>query len=127
MIKTLKVKKKILTLTTIKWSLFITLITLSIICDYYYVHHSNLLRNLILISLITLTLGASIFTKFGKKIFILAKEATYEVKSITWPNLKETLHITCIVIIATILLSLILWGLDNILIFLISLFTSIRL
>jgi len=74
-----------------------------------------------------LSLGMSLFTEFGKRILTLSKEATYEVKLITWPNLKETLHITCIVIIVTVLLSLILWGLDNILIILISLVTSIRL
>ncbi|HMI77006.1 MAG TPA: preprotein translocase subunit SecE, partial [Buchnera sp. (in: enterobacteria)] len=50
-----------------------------------------------------------------------------EIKKIIWPNQKETFYTTFIVVIATICMSLILWGLDNILFRLVSFITHLRL
>lgn len=127
MIKITKLKKKFNILEITKWSFLSLLIIISIFCNYYCIQHSDLLRSIILTGIITLSIGMIFLTKLGKKFLMLIKDSQQEIKLITWPNLKETLHITCIVIIATILISLIIWGLDNVLIILISLITSIRL
>lgn len=49
---------------------------------------------------------------FKMKIFIL--EAWKEVKKIAWPNRRETMQFTWIVFIFVAILSLILWGVDSI-------------
>ncbi len=65
----------------------------------------------------TVALGILIFFYFGAlgfqmKIFTL--EAWKEVKKIAWPNRKETMQFTWIVFIFVAVLSLILWGVDSI-------------
>ncbi|QCI23556.1 preprotein translocase subunit SecE [Buchnera aphidicola] len=60
-------------------------------------------------------------------MFFLIHETKQEIYKITWPNLTETFRTTIIVIITTFIISLILWGLDNILIRLVSFITSLRI
>ncbi|XBC41825.1 MAG: preprotein translocase subunit SecE [Buchnera aphidicola (Kaburagia rhusicola rhusicola)] len=113
-------------LEIIKWFSIGTLILLTFI-NYYCTNLSLLLRVIIIISLISLTAGILYLTKQGKKFFLLIYESKKEIKKITWPNLRETFHTTVIVIIATFIISLSLWGLDNILIQFVSFVTSLRL
>lgn len=113
-------------LEIIKWFSIGTLILLTFI-NYYCTNLSLLLRVIIIISLISLTIGTLYLTKQGKKFFLLIYESKKEIKKITWPNLRETFHTTIIVIIATFIISISLWGLDNILIHFVSFVTSLRL
>ncbi|WP_075431652.1 preprotein translocase subunit SecE [Buchnera aphidicola] len=59
-------------------------------------------------------------TKIWKKCFIFLQESTRELNNIIVPKKIDSLKTTAIVIIITILLSLILWVLDNFLMHLIS-------
>ncbi|AAO26784.1 preprotein translocase SecE subunit [Buchnera aphidicola str. Bp (Baizongia pistaciae)] len=127
MIKATKLKKKYDKLKIAKWSFLGILIILFILSNHYYIKHSNIFQNILLTSLTILSTGLIFLTKSGKKFLIFTKSAIHETKLITWPNFKDTLHVTFTVIIVTILLALILWGLDNILIWFISLITSLRL
>ncbi|XBC39781.1 MAG: preprotein translocase subunit SecE [Buchnera aphidicola (Chaetogeoica yunlongensis)] len=127
MIKKKKLKKKNKKLEIIKWSILSILVIILILKYIFYFKYSNYYYNIILTSSILLIIGIFLSTQTGKFFINLAKESIHEIKSITWPNLKETFNITLTVIIVTILLSLILWGLDNISVILISFITSIRL
>ncbi|XBC43362.1 MAG: preprotein translocase subunit SecE [Buchnera aphidicola (Meitanaphis flavogallis)] len=126
MTKIIKFYKNSYFLEIIKWFSIGTLILLTFI-NYYCTNLSLLLRVIIIISLISLTIGTIYLTKQGKKFFLLIYKSKEEIKKITWPNLRETFHTTIIVIIATFIISLSLWGLDNILIRFVSFVTSLRL
>ncbi|XBC39277.1 MAG: preprotein translocase subunit SecE [Buchnera aphidicola (Nurudea shiraii)] len=103
------------------------LIILILFNHYYYSSLSSLLHITITTLLISLIITIIFLTKQGKKILFLINETKKETKKIHWPHLKETFHTTIIVIIVTIVISLILWGLDNILIRVVSFFTSLRI
>ena len=53
-------------------------------------------------------------------------EARTEVRKVIWPTRQETLHTTLIVAAVTAVMSLILWGLDGILVRLVSFITGLR-
>ncbi len=61
-----------------------------------------------------------------KATLAFAREARVEMKVI-WPTRQETLQTTLIVAAVTAVMSLILWGLDGILVRLVSFITSLRL
>lgn len=63
-------------------------------------------------------------TRQGKAFYSFIKEAKQEIKRVTWPTRKETLQMSAFVIIMTIVLAFILWGVDSILLLLIRWFTG---
>ena len=56
----------------------------------------------------------------------VVREARTEVRKVIWPTRQETLHTTLIVAAVTAVMSLILWGLDGILVRLVSFITGLR-
>ncbi|MBZ2279130.1 MAG: preprotein translocase subunit SecE, partial [Buchnera aphidicola] len=67
-----------------------------------------------------------IFTKKGQKGLSFIKDSKQEIYKITWPKYKETIYTTCIIIFVTIILSIILWGVDNIIFRLITSIINLR-
>ncbi len=65
-------------------------------------------------------------TTKGKATVAFAREARTEVRKVIWPTRQETLHTTLIVAAVTAVMSLILWGLDGILVRLVSFITGLR-
>ncbi|WP_343153742.1 preprotein translocase subunit SecE [Buchnera aphidicola (Mindarus keteleerifoliae)] len=66
-------------------------------------------------------------TKKGKKIFLLIKEAKTEFNKIIFPKKKETFYMTLVIVLVTFLTSILVWGLDNILFYIISTITKLRI
>ena len=60
-------------------------------------------------------LGIAAVTEKGRTFLAFAKEARIEVRKVVWPTRQETTHTTLIVMVATVIMALILWGLDGIL------------
>ncbi|CCK04854.1 Preprotein translocase subunit SecE (TC 3.A.5.1.1) [Cronobacter sakazakii 701] len=67
-----------------------------------------------------------LLTTKGKATVAFAREARTEVRKVIWPTRQETLHTTLIVAAVTAVMSLILWGLDGILVRLVSFITGLR-
>ena len=56
----------------------------------------------------------------GRRLFNFAKEARIELYKIVWPTRQETVHTTMIVAALVVTMSLIMWGMDSILLWLIG-------
>lgn len=82
--------------------------------------HSDKVHIIINGLLIILCICLLVYTKIWKKCFIFLQESKRELKNIIVPKKIDSLKTTALVIIITILLSLILWVLDNFLMRLIS-------
>ncbi|MCV2502231.1 MAG: preprotein translocase subunit SecE [Candidatus Lightella neohaematopini] len=50
-----------------------------------------------------------------------------ELKQVSWPNYKDAINITIIITVVTIIISLIIWGLDTLLINIISFITKLKI
>ena len=99
-------------LEAMKWVVVVALLLVAIVGNYLY-------RD------IMLPLRALLTTK-GKATVAFAREARTEVRKVIWPTRQETLHTTLIVAAVTAVMSLILWGLDGILVRLVSFITGLR-
>ncbi|MGL9760308.1 MAG: preprotein translocase subunit SecE [Symbiopectobacterium sp.] len=113
-------------LEVIKWLVVATLLAVAIVGNYYYRGYSLPLRTLAVVSLIAAAVGVALLTAKGKAMVTFVREAFTEVRKVIWPTRQETLHITLIVAAVTAVMSLILWGLDGILVRLISFITGLR-
>ncbi|MFC0179630.1 preprotein translocase subunit SecE [Thorsellia kenyensis] len=88
--------------------------------DYQYVS----VRIIAVIAVMALAVGLALLTTKGKSFINLARESRTELRKVIWPTRKEATQTTMIVAAITILISLILWGLDGILIRLVTLITK---
>lgn len=113
-------------LEAIKWLFVAILLIVAIVGNYYYREFSLPLRALAVVVLIFAAGGVALLTTKGKATVIFAREARTEVRKVIWPARQETLHTTLIVAAVTAVMSLILWGLDGVLVRLVSFITGLR-
>ena len=100
---------------TVKWLVAIALLTGAVVVNYLYADLSVLVRAVGVVVAIAAGLGILATTEKGRTFIAFAKEARIEVRKVIWPTRQEATHTTFIVIIATVIMALILWGLDGIL------------
>jgi preprotein translocase subunit SecE len=127
MINNLGFKRNKYILETIKWTISIFLFISIIIYVYLYQNIEYPIRIIVICPILILIVFIILSTDKGKKIFLFIREARIETRKVIWPTYKETLQVTLIVIIITLIISIIIWGLDSILINLISFLTNMRL
>ncbi|AGO53253.1 preprotein translocase subunit SecE [Serratia plymuthica 4Rx13] len=109
-----------------KWLIVAVLLVVAIVGNYYYRDFSLPLRALAVVVVIAVAGAIALMTTKGKATVAFAREARTEVRKVIWPTRQETLHTTLIVAAVTAVMSLILWGLDGILVRLVSFITGLR-
>lgn len=114
-------------LEVIKWLIVNMLLGVAIFGNYYYSDVNLLLRTTVVIITVVVSGAVAVMTKKGQSIVSFYHEARIEVRKVIWPTQQETLHSTLIVIAVTAIISIILWGLDSILVRLVSFSTGLRL
>lgn len=113
-------------LEVVKWLICVILLVVAIAGNYYYLDSSLPLRALAVFLTITFAGAVTLTTTKGKAILAFAREARTELRKVIWPTHQETLHTTLIVAVVTAVISIILWGLDSILVRLVSFITGLR-
>ncbi|XOD70270.1 MAG: preprotein translocase subunit SecE [Sodalis sp. (in: enterobacteria)] len=113
-------------LEVFKWLIVVILLIAAIVGNYFYRDFSLLIRALAVVFIIAIAGAVAMMTSKGKSIVSFAHEARIEVRKVIWPTRQETLQTTVIVTVVTAMMSLILWGLDGILVRVVSFFTGLR-
>jgi len=109
-----------------KWLSISVFFIISCFIDYYF-YQTQFFTGIFIISfLIFCAIGTLIYTKKGKYILSYIIMSKKEMKKIIWPKYNETLYTTLIVIAVTIVMSLLLWGVDSIIFHLIAFIISLR-
>lgn len=113
-------------LDTVKWIIVAVLLIAAIIGNYVYGNIGLALRTLAVVVLIAVAGAIALLTTAkGKAAVVFAREARIEMRKVIWPTRQKALQTTMIVAAVTAVMSLILWGLDGILVRLISLITAL--
>ena len=109
-----------------KWLIVAVLVAVAIYGNYHYRNVNLPLRALVVVVIIAVAGAVALLTTKGKAAVAFAREARTEVRKVIWPTRQETLQTTLIVAAVTAVMSLILWGLDGILVRLVSFITGLR-
>jgi preprotein translocase subunit SecE len=72
-------------------------------------------------------LGVASQTIKGHLFIAFAKEAKLEVRKVVWPTRQESVQTTFIVMIATVIAALLLWGLDGALFRIVGFLTGLEI
>ncbi|VFP86317.1 preprotein translocase subunit SecE [Candidatus Erwinia haradaeae] len=118
-----KKKKKI---EIYKWLGVTLLIVTAIIGNVIYHDILFPVRVLVIMLLMIAAIILALFTIQGKTALNFTYQAHNELRKIIWPTRQETFHTTFIVSAVTAIMSFILWGLDSILVRLVSFITGLR-
>jgi preprotein translocase subunit SecE len=100
---------------SVKWLVAIALLAGAVVGNHMFADQSVLLRAIGVVVAIAAGLAIASQTFKGRTFLAFAKEARIEVRKVIWPTRQETTHTTLIVMVATVIMALILWGLDGIL------------
>ena len=84
-----------------------------VIGNWYFEDQSLLFRALALVALALVAGFVALQTERGQRVWVLAREARMELRRVVWPTRQEATQTTIIVLILIFVFSLILWGLDT--------------
>jgi preprotein translocase subunit SecE len=112
-------------LDILKWGVVIVLLAAAIIGNQMFGEASVVIRALSVIVAFVIAAFIALQTVKGKQAFAFAQESHIEVRKVVWPTRQEALNTTFIVLVATAIVALILWGFDAVLLRLVNLITGV--
>jgi preprotein translocase subunit SecE len=110
----------------LKWGIVVLLLAAAIGGNYYFGQESVLLRAIGVVVAVGVAGLIAMQTLKGRTAVTFAKESRTEVRKVVWPTRQEAIQTTGIVLVVTLLMSLLLWGLDSVLFWLVGLVTGMK-
>jgi preprotein translocase subunit SecE len=105
----------------VKWLIVAALVVVGVVGNQYFSAEPILYRVLGLLALAVVAGVVSLQTARGQAFAVLLKEARVEIRKVVWPTRQETTQTTLIVVAVVLVMALLLWGLDSLLGWLVSL------
>ncbi|QYJ86317.1 preprotein translocase subunit SecE [Shewanella mesophila] len=112
-------------LDIVKWGLVVILLAAAIIANQMYSEASVLVRAIGVVVAFAVAGFIALQTVKGKEALTFARESHIEVRKVVWPTRQEALNTTFIVLAATGILALILWGMDAVLLRIVNFITGV--
>jgi preprotein translocase subunit SecE len=108
----------------LKWFLVFLLLAGGIVANYFFedVNFSIRLIGWILLMVAVLAIGAN--TRQGQRIVAFSKESRSELRRVVWPTRQETIRTTIMVVVLILIVGFVLWGIDSVLFWAVSLVTK---
>ena len=113
-------------LDSLKWGVIFLILAGAVVGNYYYGEESALIRAVAVVIAIAAAGLVAVQTEKGRTALAFAKESRTEIRKVVWPTRQEAIQTTGIVLVATLFMSLVLWGLDSFLFWLVGFITGIQ-
>ena len=111
---------------TLLWIIAVALIIVAAVGNTYFATQLSLVvRVLALVALGAGAVAAAALTNQGQKTIHFIKESRTELRKIIWPTRPEAPQTTLIVIAMCVVVSLVLWGIDSIIVRLVAFLTNL--
>ena len=108
----------------LKWLVVFVILAGGVYANYIFGDINVSLRIIAWIILVGVTMGVAATTVQGKRTIDFSKEARSELRRVVWPTRPETVRTTMMVIVLILIVGLILWGIDSVLLWAVSLVTK---
>ncbi len=113
-------------LNWLKWLVVAVLVVAGLAANYYYSQQPWPLRLLGWLFLLAVAVAVAFQTNQGKQLLDFSRESRIELRKVVWPTRQETVQITFLIASVVVLLSLVLWGIDGVLLRVIGWLTGQR-
>ncbi len=107
-------------LDPLKWGLVVVLVAAAVVGNSYFSDESLLYRVIAILAVAGLAGWVASTTERGGAFWQLIKGSRTEIRKVVWPTRPETTQTTLIVVVFVIVMALILWALDSVLGWLVS-------
>ena len=114
-------------LDLLKWLVSLGLLGGIVAGNYMFEDVSILYRALVAVVVVVVAGFIAASTNKGSAFLTFAKDARIEVRKVVWPTRQEATQTTMIVLAATVFVGLVLWGLDGIIVRVVSFITGLGL
>lgn len=111
---------------SLKWGFIFLLIVAGLWANYHFSQVEWALRLAGWIILACLSAAIVLQTAVGRHTWLFVKQARGELRKVAWPARQETIQTTMIIVGMVVLTSLILWGIDSILLWIVQMLTGQR-
>ncbi len=111
-------------LDTLKWAVVVILIAAGVWANYHYSQIDWPIRFVGWIVLAAVLFAIASQTAGGRRAWDFSKGARAELRKVVWPTRQETIQTTMVVVGMVVLMALILWGIDSVLLWIMSLLTG---
>ncbi len=113
-------------LDTLKWIVAIALLLAGVVLSTYYASQPLVFHVIGWLILGCIVVLIALQTVRGRNTWGFLKEAQIELRKVVWPTRRETLQTTLVVILMVAITAVFLWGIDSLLLWLVSLLTGSR-
>ncbi|WP_448548176.1 preprotein translocase subunit SecE [Thalassotalea fusca] len=113
-------------LDSVKWGLIILILAGAVVGNYIYGELSVLIRAIAVVGAVIVAGLIAMQTEKGRAAVLFAKESRTEVRKVVWPTRQEAVQTTGIVLVATLIMSLVMWGLDSVLFWVVGFITGLQ-
>lgn len=100
----------------LKWVIVVAFLAAAIVGNQYFSEQSLLIRVVAILVAASIAFLVAATTTKGKAALGFAKEARVEARKVVWPTRQETVQTTLIIMVAVAFMSLLLWGIDALLV-----------
>ncbi|WP_111980383.1 preprotein translocase subunit SecE [Algibacillus agarilyticus] len=123
-----EVEEQSSSLDSIKWLVTIAILIAAVVGNYMYAEQVSVLwRAIGVVAAVIVAFLIASKTAKGQDALVFSKDSRTEVRKVVWPTRQETMQTTIVVIIATLIMSLILWGIDGIMLRVVAFLTGLEL
>ena len=113
-------------LDPLKWGVALALVAAGIVGNSYYADQSLLYRVIALLLVAVVAGWVASTTERGGAFWQLVKGSRTEIRKVVWPTRQETTQTTLIVVVFLIIMAMILWAIDSLLGWLVSMVIGVR-
>ncbi|NQZ23446.1 MAG: preprotein translocase subunit SecE [Colwellia sp.] len=113
-------------LDSLKWMIVIIILAGIVFANYFYGDESVLIRAVGAVVAVVIAGAIAMQTVKGHNAIAFAKESRTEIRKVVWPTRQEAIQTTGIVLFATFIMSLVLWGLDSTLFWIVGFITGLQ-
>ena len=110
----------------LKWLLILVLLIAGFVANFYFSQMPWAIRAAIGIVWLVILVAIALWTTQGQKAWIFIKAARVELRKVVWPTRQETTQTTLVVMAMVVVTALVLWGLDTLFFWAVSLVTGQR-
>lgn len=109
-----------------KWLMIVILTALVLVFNYKLTSISTPIKSIVWILWLVASLAIAFFTQLGQKGISFFKESKIELLKVVWPSRQETMQMTIIIMVVVSIISILLWGVDSSLLWLVGKLTSLK-
>jgi preprotein translocase subunit SecE len=110
----------------LKWLLILVLLIAGIVANYYFAQTPWAIRTAVGILYLAILIALALWTSQGQKAWKFIQSARVELRKVVWPTRQETTQTTLVVMAMVVVTALVLWGVDTLFFWAVSLVTGQR-